>query len=125
MTIFLVQNDTNPLDVQLDTDEDLTGVVVHFHMMQRYGDKTVAGACSVEDAEEKAVRYTPDPDDFDTPGVYDTEWELSGGSIVGTVTIPNLGTEIVQIRPQLAPSQNIEIGYATEDNVAVAVTLDQ
>ena len=98
--IYLVQNDTTPLDVTLDVDADLTGATVDFHMAQRSGDKLVVGACTVEDIEAKEVRYEWEAGDLDTPGVYNAEWQVTTSS--GEVTVPNRKFEIVYVREEIA-----------------------
>src|SRR5512147_24538 len=97
--IYLVGNDTQPLDVTLDVTQDLTGASVSFHMKERSGTKDVTGACTIISASLKQVRFTFSAGNLDTPGLYDAEWQITRAG--GIETAPNKLTELIFVRPEV------------------------
>lgn len=100
--IYLVQDDTKPLDVTLNVDAALTDATVTFAMRQRSGEKAVSGDCTILDAAAKQVRFTWPAGGTDTPGVYDAEWQITYPGTGGVETAPNSETEIIYIRADIA-----------------------
>lgn len=86
MSLVLVQGDTAPTLTGVITDDatgeplDLTDCTVYFQMRQENDRRfTVNGSCTVTSALDGEVEYTLGANDLNTPGTYQTQFEVHYG----------------------------------------------
>ena len=83
MSITLVQGDTAPILRGTITDDDaagpldLTDCEVFFQMRKKDDHRyTINGQCTVTSAQDGTVSYTVGPNDLNTPGEYQAQFEV-------------------------------------------------